>query len=62
MVGVILFFKMSKIGNIVKKLKNHCPIVLRDNVNTVVGTYSILEVHILKGLWGLIHNLTTPIS
>ena len=24
MVGVIWFFKMSKIGNIVKKLKNHC--------------------------------------
>ena len=38
------------------------PIVLRDNVNTVVYTYSIVDVHILKGLWGLIHNLTTPIS
>ena len=24
MVGVIWFFKMSKIGNIIKKLKNHC--------------------------------------
>ena len=62
MVGVIWFFKMSKMGNIVKKLKNHCLKVINMEDFWKIESFILLPILFVKKPFFISHFYLSFIS